>query len=287
LKEAGCIGQRKQRSIRGRQLEAPKRASARCCHAIWTLDFKGHFRTADGALCRPLTIRDLYSRYVLLVKHVVRPSDAVVRLAMTRCFKLHGMPRWIRVDNGAPFAGVGALQLSRLSAWWLRLGIRVEFTRRGKPQDNGAHEQMHRVLKQETANPPAANLRQQAKRMDRFCHWYNQERPHESLGMRTPAEVYRASPRPYAPAPALVYPCGWQVRTANRRGGIPWGGRVRFLGRAFAGQRVGLKAKKRAGKDCLVVEVYLGRQFIGELHGKDAAQMRPAQWKTLKASPAQ
>lgn len=286
LREAGCVGKRKSRSVDGPQLPMPKRASPRCVHAIWTVDFKGHFRTGDGALCRPLTVRDLYSRYVLLAEHVSQPSDAVVRLAMTRCFKRHGLPRWIRVDNGAPFAGVGALQLSRLSAWWMQLGIRVEFTRRGKPQDNGAHEQMHRVLKEETANPPAANLKEQAWRMARFCHWYNHQRPHEALGMRTPAELYRSSSRPYVGAAAPIYPKDWQVRKANRRGGVQWGGRVRFLGRAFACQSIGLKPKVRVGKDkAPIVEVYLGRQLIGELHQNDKDQIRAARWKRPSSSP--
>lgn len=147
LKSAGRIGRRKVRSQAGPKLPAPTRASARQCHAVWTVDFKGHFRTKDGALCRPLTVRDLFSRYLLLIEHVAQPSEAAVHKAMEGCFRRSGLPRVIRVDNGAPFAGVGPLQLSALSVWWQRLGIRVEFTRRAKPQDNGAHEQMHRVLK--------------------------------------------------------------------------------------------------------------------------------------------
>jgi putative transposase len=164
LHEAGLTRRRKHRVRPGPRLKAPPQQAVRGCNDLWTVDFKGEFRTADGALCRPLTIRDLRSRYVLVCEHVGKPSDASVRKVMERCFRRYGLPRMIRVDNGAPFAGVGALGLSCLSVWWIRLGVRVEFTRRAKPQDNGAHEQMHRVLKEETGHPPAANLTVQGKR---------------------------------------------------------------------------------------------------------------------------
>jgi putative transposase len=287
LKAAQCVRRRKQRSQPGPKLPVPMPARARLCHAVWTVDFKGHFRTGDGAWCRPLTIRDLFSRYVLLVEHVHQPSEALVRQAMERCFRRHGLPRVIRVDNGAPFAGVGALQLSTLSVWWWRLGIRVEFTRRGKPQDNGAHEQMHRVLKQETARPPAASLRQQALRMRNFCRCYNEERPHQALGMRRPAELYRVSARAFLAPPALTYPTAWLVRQVSHGGAIKWAGRVRHVGRAFAGERVGLKSTimRPSQKHPDVVEVHLGAQLIGELHRHETTGLRAAQWRTAPTRP--
>jgi transposase InsO family protein len=161
LKTHGLIGPRKRRSPGGPKVVRSPCTIATARNEVWTVDFKGHFQTADGAHCEPLTIRDLYSRYVLMVEHVAQPSEAVVRRAMTRCMNTYGLPKVIRVDNGAPFGGCGALGLTRLSVWWVRLGIRVEFTRRAKPQDNGAHEQMHRVLKAQTARqrPPCVRKR--------------------------------------------------------------------------------------------------------------------------------
>ena len=152
LKTADLTVPRPPRSRPGPQVERSTLTHSDLCNDVWTLDFKGWFRTADAKRCDPLTIRDLGSRYLLCVSIVTEQSDACVRRVMTGLFKLRGLPRVIRVDNGAPFAGNGPLNLSTLSVWWLRLGIKVEFTRRAKPQDNGAHEQMHRVLKAETAS---------------------------------------------------------------------------------------------------------------------------------------
>lgn len=281
LKQAGRVKARKHRCRPGPQLSGPGRRLVRCCHDVWTVDFKGHFRVGDGAVCRPLTVRDLRSRYLLVCEHVEPPSEAAVRQVMKRCFARHGLPRRIRVDNGSPFAGGGALGLSSLSTWWLRLGIEVEFTRRGKPQDNGAHEQMHRVLKEETARPPACNLRQQAGRLRAFCRVYNEQRPHEALGQRVPAKLFGASPRRYAPPVKLVYPESWLTRQVSSGGYTKWAGRVRLIGRAFAHQRIGLKAKKSSASTAglEVMEVYLGRQLLGQLHRHDLAGMRPARWK--------
>lgn len=289
LLAGGFVGRRKQRSRSGPRVEALERTEAARCNTVWTVDFKGHFRTGDGALCRPLTVRDLFSRYVLMSEHVPQPSEAVVRQAMIPCFQRYGLPRVIRVDNGSPFAGVGALNLSALSVWWLRLGIRVEFTRRGKPQDNGAHEQMHRILKQATARPPAANLQEQERRMREFCQEYNEIRPHEGLGQRTPSEVYRKSPRGYRELERLRYPANWITRRASRNGVIKWAGRPRLVGRAFIHEYLGLKPKKALGADEIndVVHVYLGPQLIGEIHRHDLAGMRPARWQYPRKEPSE
>jgi transposase InsO family protein len=283
LKAEGCIGPRQRRSRRGPQIPRPAGRPARASNDVWTVDLKGSFRTADGARCEPLTIRDLHSRYVLWVEHVCRPSEKEVRAAMTRCFGAYGLPKAIRVDNGAPFGGRGALGLTRLSVWWIRLGIRVEFIRRAKPQDNGAHEQMHRVLKAQSANPPAATLRAQHRRFAVFVRSYNEERPHESLAMRTPAQLYTRSRRHFAEPVALCYRRGWEIRRVRPGGPIQWAGKARLIGRAFAGENIGLKPIGSAAAKVAraqSVEVYLGSLLIGQLHADDLAGMRPAQWVT-------
>jgi putative transposase len=285
LLEGGLVGRRQQRQKAGPELAAVV-TSARSCNAVWTLDFKGHFFTGDGRKCLPLTIRDLFSRYLLCTEHLDHPSEAAVRKVMTRYFRRHGLPRVIRVDNGSPFAGVGPLQLSGLSVWWLRLGIRVEFTRRGKPQDNGAHEQMHRVMKQHTARPPSASLAQQKRRLEQFRQHYNEERPHEALDQRTPASVYRASRIAYGEPGKLSYGKPWVVRIVSTKGYIKWKGRIRLVGRAFAHQCVGLKAPRTRtpAERSSIVKVQLGNLLIGELHDADLAGMRGARWRRRKAT---
>lgn len=272
LAESGSVRKRKRRTRRGpvlpyRALRVPRR-----CNEVWSVDFKGWFRTGEGRRCEPLTIRDLFSRYVLAVVLVANQSDAAVSRAFVEVFRRYGLPKTIRVDNGAPFGGNGALGLSRLSVWWLRLGITVEFIRPAHPQDNGAHEQMHRILKEETATPPAATLRAQKRRIALWIRVYNQERPHEALGQKIPADFYRPSSGPFAKRlKELNYPWDWKVRRVRNRGHIKWRGRLRFVGRAFVGELVGLKNQVDRGH-----EVYLGRQLIGLLYEQDLAGMRPA-----------
>jgi len=244
----------------------------RTVNEVWTVDFKGWMRTGDGVRCEPLTVRDLFRRYVLCITLLFNQSDAAVRAAMGRVFTRYGLPQIIRVDNGAPFGGKGALGLSRLSLWWLRLGIKVEFIRPACPQDNGAHEQMHRQLKADTMRVPASTPRQQQARWHWWRRYYNHERPHEALGQKPPAHFYRASPRPFGPElPALLYPPSWKVRRVCGTGSIKWQGRLRFIGRAFFDQHIGL---------CLlepgVAALYLGAQLIGTLHANDHGGMRPA-----------
>ena len=165
LVELHLVKKRQRRARRGpvlpwRGVHAPK-----ACNQVWTIDFKGWFRTGDGQRCEPLTVRDLFSRYVLAVVLLPNQSDAAVRRAMVQIFRRYGLPKVIRVDNGAPFGGKGALGLSRLSVWWLRLGITVEFVRPAHPEDNGAHEQMHRVLRADVATPPAPSVAAQKRRI--------------------------------------------------------------------------------------------------------------------------
>jgi hypothetical protein len=228
--------------------------------------------------CQPLTVRDLFSSYLLAVEHLP-PSDVAIRRVMRRCFRRYGVPRVIRMDNGKPFGGEGAQGLTSLSVWWTRLGIRVEFTRPAKPQDNGAHEQMHGVLEKETAQPPAPDLRAQQRRFRRFRRHYNHERPHEKLRMRTPADVYRPTPGPMPKPSALRYPKSWKRKRVSQAGLIYWEGKMRWIGRPFKNQTVGLKASAvTAAAAGPKVEIYLGKLLLGELHAGDPPKLRPARY---------
>ena len=247
LVELHLVKRQQRRARRGpllpwRGVHAPK-----ACNEVWTIDFKGWFRTGDGQRCEPLTVRDLFSRFVLAVALLPNQSDAAVRRVLVQVFRRYGLPKVIRVDNGAPFGGKGALGLSRLSVWWLRLGITVDFVRPAHPEDNGAHEQMHRVLRADIATPPAPSVAAQKRRIRAWISCYNHRRPHEALGQRVPAQIYWPSNRPM---PQQLrkgnYPCTWQSRRVRNRGHIKWQGRERFIGRAFVGEVVGLKKGSRA-----------------------------------------
>ncbi len=162
---------------------------------VWTTDFKGEFRTGDAAYCYPLTLRDGWSRFVLRCDALTSRSYEATRRRFERAFNEYGLPKRIRSDNGGPFASTGLGRLSRLSVWWMRLGIVPERIALGHPEQNGSHEQFHSVLKADTARPPAANAAAQQRRFTRFCREYNYERPHEALHDDVPASVYHSSPR--------------------------------------------------------------------------------------------
>ena len=240
---------------------------------VWTADFKGWFRTGDGQRVDPLTVRDLFSRYLLGIR-LLRQRHQPVRHYFQRLFERYGLPEIIRVDHGPPFAGDGALDLSRLSAWWLQLGIQVQFTGRAQPQDNAAHEQMHGIYKAEVAHPPAPTPAAQQRRTNRWISHYNSERPHEALGQRVPAALYRRSRNRYQPGLASVcYPRAWHTVRVTASGYVRWRGRLRVIGRAFGGQRVAFKPVS-AG----LHEVYFGSHLIGLLVDSDRGGMRPAGW---------
>ena len=175
--------------------------TARGPNDVWTMDFKGCFRTLDGRLCYPLTIADAFSRCILCVRALPRPQREPTLCVCRAVFEERGLPAAVRTDNGEPFAGSGIGRLSKLSVWWMRQGIRVERIDPGKPQQNGRHERMHGVLKRETVLPPATNLASQQRRFDRFIAEYNGERPHEALGGRVPSELWRPSPRAFVARP--------------------------------------------------------------------------------------
>jgi hypothetical protein len=154
-----------------------------------------------------LTVTDHASRYLLVCEALESTRELPVIAAFERLFAERGLPHAIRSDNGLPFASPnGLFNLSKLSVWWLRLGIAIERIRPGHPQQNGRHERMHLTLKQETTRPPAMNAIAQQDRFDAFVSEFNNQRPHEALDMKCPAAVYAPAPRPYTGLPAVEYP---------------------------------------------------------------------------------
>jgi transposase InsO family protein len=217
-------------------------ASADGPNRVWCVDFKGWFRTQDGGRVDPLTMSDAYSRYLLRCQAVKHTGTEAVWAICEAAFREYGMPQAMRSDNGPPFAARGVGGLSRLALWWIKLGIMPERIEAGHPEQNGRHERMHRTLKAETATPPAANRRQQQRAFDAFRREYNQERPHEAIELATPDSRYQASPRAYpARVPEPDYDSGFQVRRVYPHGQFFWQGHDLFLGKALAGERIGLK----------------------------------------------
>jgi transposase InsO family protein len=218
-----------------------------CCrpNAVWSADYKGQFRTGDNRLCYPLTISDNYSRYLLCCRGLHHPTYEATKPCFEAVFKQYGLPEALRTDNGEPFASVALGGLTRLAVWFIKLGIKPERITRGHPQENGRHERMHRSLKEATAVPPQRNLQRQQKAFDTFVPDYNQERPHEALGMQTPASHYTPSLRPYPrQLPEIVYHGDYIVRRVHPNGEIKWKGDTVYVSQALAGEPVALKQKQ-------------------------------------------
>ncbi len=209
---------------------------------VISADFKGQFRTGDGYYCYPLTIADVYSRYLLRCQALNSVRTEEARPVLERLFREIGLPNAMRSDNGAPFSANGLHGLCALSVWLIRLGIQHQRIRPGKPQDNGRHERMHRTLKAATARPPAANHRSQQRRFDAFQHEYNHERPHQALGGKTPASLWRPSSRPYPMAlPAPQYPEHFEKRLVSNAGCFRFKKHVLFLSQALKQEWIGLE----------------------------------------------
>jgi transposase InsO family protein len=215
---------------------------AQAANQVWCTDYKGWFLCGDGQRCYPLTLTDAASRYLLRCQGLSSPDEASSRSVFEAAFREFGLPQAMRSDNGTPFASTGLHGLSKLSVWWLKLGIRLERIEPGEPQQNGRHERMHRTLKEETTQPAARTLRQQQYKFDSFRQEYNERRPHEALQFSTPASHYSASLRPYpARLPSVEYPGHFEQRKVDHSGDIKWNYSRCFLGRALTGERVGLE----------------------------------------------
>jgi putative transposase len=210
---------------------------------VWCADFKGQFKLGNGSYCYPLTITDRFSRLIIRCEALESTACAPARLVFDQAFREYGLPNVIRTDNGAPFAGRGLFALTRLSVRWLRLGIWPERIAPSHPEQNGQHERMHLVLKQETTRPAGATLLQQQERFDRFVDVYNNERPHEALGQIPPTTVYARSPRAF---PEKVqdpeYPLHDQTYRVQSTG-LLWLARKHtfLLTKALGGERVGVR----------------------------------------------
>jgi transposase InsO family protein len=215
-------------------------APVRAPNDLWCIDFKGWFRTRDGQRCDPLTLTDADSRFLLACR-IVEPTERGVRPVVDAVFREHGLPLAIRSDNGPPFASIGAGGLTALAVHWVKLGIRLERTDKASPQQNGRHERMHGTLKKEAANPPADTPAAQQDALDRFQHNFNQVRPHEALGQKTPASRYTPSPRPYPDRiEEPTYAADHAVRRVRTNGTIKWGGELVFVSEALIGEPVGI-----------------------------------------------
>ncbi|HVM58786.1 MAG TPA: IS481 family transposase [Candidatus Paceibacterota bacterium] len=246
---------------------------------LWCADFKGHFRVGRFT-CYPLTIGDAVSRFLLRAEGLTKPRTAPVKKIFQSAFRQYGLPTAIRTDNGPPFASRGPGGMTKLSAWWVTLGIRVERIKPGNPQENGRLERLHRTLKLETASPPRSDLVAQQESFDEFRRVYNEERPHEALGGSTPSEVFEASARSYDPEMDfrdIEYPEGVEVRRVGKNGRAEFEGRQIFVGRALAHQLIGLK-HLRAG----IWSLEFGPIQLGSV---DLRQRGKSRKRIVKVSP--
>lgn len=238
---------------------------------VWTVDFKGWFLLGDGQRCDPLTVTDLYSHFVIGLKAQPNQQFKGTLHRFRGLMRQAGKPEIIRVDHGTPFASVGLGRLSSLSVWWIEQGIDVEFTRPAKPQDNGAHERMHRDLKAEATAPPSANLSAQQRRFERWQYTFNHERPHEALDQQLPAEFYQPSTRRlHEDDRPLVYPSDHEGKVISTSGHLAHEGHTYHVGEAYAGKRVGLQ-RTASGQ----TELYFANVHLGHLVFDPAERFRP------------
>jgi putative transposase len=244
-------------------------------NAVWAIDFKGNFRLADHTTVYPLTIEDLYSRFLLGVQALGSTSQQQVKGVCERIFARYGLPTSILVDNGKPFCGDGLLGLSRLNVWWRRLGIEVYFIERGRPQQNGRLERLHRTLKAETTQPVSAHLNAQQRRFNRWRQHYNVQRPHEAIAQRYPSELYSLSERAFPSSLATVrYPAGWITRQVRGNGEIRLKGAHYFLTESLTGEVVGLQPQ-----DTNQYRIYWNGLLLATLHPDSSQPVRLARYR--------
>ena len=238
LDRNGLVTRRKRRRHKA---EGTALSAAQEPNGLWCADYKGEFMLGNRQYCYPLTISDYRSRYLLACEGMASTRSDFAFAAFERVFKDFGLPRAIRTDNGTPFAGPNALfGLSKLSVWWLRLGIQIQRIKPGQPQQNGRHERMHLTLKKEATKPASFNFLQQQERFDAFIEVYNNQRPHQALGGAYPGDLYTPSARVYEPPPEPDYPFHDRTVRVTRCGRICIGKRKINLSQVFAGQILGI-----------------------------------------------
>ena len=231
-------------------------------NSIWSADFKGQFKTRNGIYCYPLTVQDGFSRYLLSCQGLSGTTYAGSRRVFTRLFREFGLPERIRTDNGTPFASMALGRLSRLSVWWIKLGILPDLIEPASPQQNGRHERMHRTLKAETTIPPAGDRSAQQRRFNEFRTYFNDVRPHEALDQRPPASAYQPSHRPFpAKLSAPDYPAHFEVRKVSSNGGVRWHSAWVNVSHLLGGEYIGLEEIAPG-----VWAVFFGPVSLGWLH---------------------
>lgn len=262
LKRAGVVEPRGRR--RRRQPSSAPMIEAAAPNDVWSMDYKGWFRVGDGTRCDPLTVNDVCSRASLVCHALVSPKTVDVKQRLEVAFRAFGMPRFMLSDGGPPFGSNGLGRLSRLGVWLVRVGVVPILIEPGRPDQNGRHERFHETLKAETASPPSRSIRAPQASFDGFQQVYNEERPHEALAMKVPAEVYDLSPRQLPEAlPDHGYQEGFEERRVRADGAIKWAGSQVFVGEAFRGETVGVEAV-----DDGLWHVHLGPLRLGVLHGR-------------------
>ena len=230
---------------------------------LWTVDFKGWWWTPKKERCTPLTVRDEYSKYILSIEVPEKCDTYNVKMVFEALFRQYGLPEYIRSDNGPPFGNVqNYWGLTKLSVWWMSLGIRIDRSDPGHPEHNGAHERMHRDMKKELQNKIYGDLRQHKKVFEKWRKEFNEVRPHEALGMKTPKEIYKKSERKYCGEDIEIeYNGRMKSRVVNDRGYFHYKNQHFFVGNPFSGYNVGIK--ERAGHYC---EVWFDNYKLGVIN---------------------
>lgn len=272
LKRAGLVKKRKKRWCVPANEQAFDEITKN--NQVWGVDYKGQFKLGNGNLCYPLTITDCHSRFLLCCQALDSTAYEGTKYWMEQTFREYGLPDTIRSDNGTPFASIAAGGISRLSMWWIQLGIRPERIKPGHPQQNGRHERMHKTLKAETTKPAAYTATSQQSKFEDFRHEYNHERSHEALDRKCPDQVYQPSPRVYPEKISpILYDEGLQVRTVKRGGEIKWRNTHIYISQVLSHEKVSL-----GEIDNDVWEIRYGFYSLGIIRGKDMKLERATQW---------
>ncbi|HEV2613377.1 MAG TPA: integrase core domain-containing protein [Gammaproteobacteria bacterium] len=269
LKRHGLVKPRKYRDRAARFSEP----FSNCEHPndVWSADFKGQFRLGNDRYCYPLTVTDNYSRYLLECEGLLSPNTENVIKRFKKVFYEYGLPKAIKTDNGQPFAGMGIGGLTRLSIWWLKLGIMPERIKPGHPEQNGRHERMHRTLKEATIAPAKSSLKLQQRSFDRFKQEYNNERPHAGIDRKRPWDIYKKSARVLPDKlPEINYADHFEVRRVRSNGEIKLQGKKYFVSELLYGEPIGLEPIDD-GK----VLVYFAKLKLGLIDIREDKIIRP------------